>query len=229
MPKQLLFREESRAALLRGVNIEPPLGFTMVQTADLSNWSGGDREHPEWRRLIEQAHALVGGSRPAATMPRRPPRRNLRLMHLSRRHFTIAAAVVAALATGGLAIQRSCDETSRDGRSGSSETSGNSAATRVPRDVPAPSVSEGQHSSFAEARPLTLGVAEPGELFTASMKGPFESRHTSSERARSTAREHARPTGHPGARSELVGRAPRTGVCRFRRCSTARLLRAPDV
>ena len=166
-------QEEAAQGKRRGVllpvrmdAVEPPLGFTMVQTADLSNWSGGDREHQEWRRLIEQAHALVGGDRPAAAMPRRPPRRNLRLMHFSRRHFIAAAALIGVLGTAGLVIQRNCDETSRDDRLASSETSGDSAAARVPRDVPAPSVSEGQHSSFAEARPLTLGVAEPGEIFS---------------------------------------------------------------
>ena len=168
-------QEEAAQGKRRGVllpvrmdAVEPPLGFTMVQTADLSNWSGGDREHPEWRRLIEQAHALVGGSRPAATIPRRPPLTNLRLMHFSRRHFATAAVVVVGLAIGGFAVQSSCDGTSREGRESSSETSRDAAAPRVPRDVPAPSVSEGQHASFVEARPLTLGVAEPGEIFTAA-------------------------------------------------------------
>jgi TIR domain len=146
--------------------VEPPLGFTMVQTADLSDWSGGEREHPEWRRLIDQAHALVGGSRATATMPGLPPGKKMRLMHVRPRHLTAAVAVIGVLVTGGLAIQRNCDNTSRYGRSGSSEGKGDSAATRVPRDVPAPSVSAGQHSSFVEARPLSLSVAEPGEIFT---------------------------------------------------------------
>lgn len=62
------------------------------------------------------------------------------------------------------------------------------------------------------------------------MKGPLESRHTSSERARTPAREHARLVSRPGraqrawagARSERVSIVP---VSLFH----PRLLRAPDV
>jgi hypothetical protein len=167
-------QEEAAQGKRRGVllpvrldTVESPLGFTMVQTADLSDWSGGQRDHPEWRRLVDQAHALVGGSRPAAAMPPQPPRRKPRRTHFTRRHFATAAAVVAALAIGGVAFQNSCNGTSRDGSQSSTDTrGGDSAATRAPRDVPAPVVGEGQHASFAEARVLALGVAEPGEIFS---------------------------------------------------------------
>ena len=62
-----------------------------------------------------------------------------------------------------------------------------------------------------------------------SMKGPLESRHTSSERARATSREHARliePTGR--AQRAIVVRATRTSVHQFVGVPFT-LLRAPDV
>jgi hypothetical protein len=166
-------QEEAAQGKRRGVllpvrldAVEPPLGFTMVQTADLSTWSRSDREHVEWRRLIDQAHTLVGGTRSAPTMPPPEPRRKRRVTPFSLRSVSTAAAVIGVLVTGGLALQRNCGGASRDGLAGSHGTEGNSAAKHAPRDVPAPSVSEGQHSSFAEARPLALGVAEPGEILT---------------------------------------------------------------
>jgi hypothetical protein len=166
-------QEEATQGKRRGVllpvrmdAVEPPFGFTMVQTADLSDWSGGDREHPEWRRLIEQAHAVVGGSHPAATMRDRPPSRKLRLMPFSPRHLTATAAIVGALAIGGLVIQRNCGETSGNDQSGTDRARGDSEAVRMPRDVQAPSVGEGQHSSLVDARPLSLTIAEPGEIFS---------------------------------------------------------------
>jgi hypothetical protein len=32
--------------------VDPPIGFTMVETADLSDWAEGDASHPEWSRLL---------------------------------------------------------------------------------------------------------------------------------------------------------------------------------
>ena len=62
------------------------------------------------------------------------------------------------------------------------------------------------------------------------MKGPLESRHTSSERARPTAREHARRMSDPGARSE-PRRARAANGCARRSVGVHphAWLRAPDV
>src|SRR5688500_13064442 len=39
--------------------VDPPIGFTMVETADLSDWAEGDASHPEWSRLLEQLSAKL--------------------------------------------------------------------------------------------------------------------------------------------------------------------------
>ena len=63
---------------------------------------------------------------------------------------------------------------------------------------------------------------------SASMKGPLESRHTSSERR--SRRPRARPAHGPirACAADPVGRAPRTGARRSGRCLISRRLRATD-
>ena len=59
-------QEEATQGKRRGVlfpirldAVDPPIGFTMVETADLSDWQADDRSHPEWSRLIEQLRAQL--------------------------------------------------------------------------------------------------------------------------------------------------------------------------
>lgn len=46
--------------------VDPPVGFTMTQTADLSGWAG-DRTHSEWRKLVAQV--AENAKRPAKPIP----------------------------------------------------------------------------------------------------------------------------------------------------------------
>ena len=41
--------------------VAPPIGFTMIQTADLSSWKPGAKSHPEWNKLIRSLKAAVSG------------------------------------------------------------------------------------------------------------------------------------------------------------------------
>ncbi len=60
--------------------VDPPVGFTMTQAADLVGWAG-DRTAPEWRRLIE--HVAANAKRGPTPLPKeyrapapaKPPRR----------------------------------------------------------------------------------------------------------------------------------------------------------
>lgn len=47
--------------------VDPPVGFTMTQAADLVGWSG-DRTAPEWRRLIE--HVAANAKRGPTPLPK---------------------------------------------------------------------------------------------------------------------------------------------------------------
>ena len=74
--------------------VEPPIGFGMIQTADLSDWTPGDAAHPEWVKLTQSVRALIGGTAPSApskAVPP-PPRRKLLLAGV------MAAVVVVAIA-----------------------------------------------------------------------------------------------------------------------------------
>jgi hypothetical protein len=72
-------QEEATTGKRRGVLIplrleavEPPIGFGMVQTADLSDWTPGDASHPEWIKLTESVRAMIAGqgAAPRASAPR---------------------------------------------------------------------------------------------------------------------------------------------------------------
>jgi hypothetical protein len=61
-------QEEATTGKRRGVLIplrleavEPPIGFGMVQTADLSGWTPGDASHPEWIKLTQSVRAMIAG------------------------------------------------------------------------------------------------------------------------------------------------------------------------
>jgi hypothetical protein len=49
--------------------VDPPIGFGMVQAADLSNWRRGDRAHPEFVNLLVAVKALAEGRPGAAPVP----------------------------------------------------------------------------------------------------------------------------------------------------------------
>jgi hypothetical protein len=71
-------QEEATAGKRRGTLIpvrleavEPPIGFGMIQTADLSGWTPGDASHPEWIKLTQSVRAMIAAR--AATAPVSPP------------------------------------------------------------------------------------------------------------------------------------------------------------
>ena len=106
-------QEEATAGKKRGALIplrleavEPPIGFGMIQTADLSDWTPGDTAHPEWIKLMQSVHALVAArssatpASPASPAPAspspvapRPRRKPLPVLKL-------AMAAVAVLIVG---------------------------------------------------------------------------------------------------------------------------------
>ena len=99
-------QEEATAGKRRGVLIparleavEPPIGFGMIQTADLSDWTPGDSAHPEWVKLTQSVRALIGGTAPSAPSApsKAPPPRPRRKLHLA---GVMAAIVVVAIAGG---------------------------------------------------------------------------------------------------------------------------------
>jgi len=104
-------QEEATAGKRRGVLIplrleavEPPIGFGMIQTADLSDWKPGDKSHPEWIKLTTSVHAMIGGAAAttdsAAGAPVAPARPPARAPKNSIWLPAIAALVVVAVGLG---------------------------------------------------------------------------------------------------------------------------------
>ena len=158
--------------------VDPPIGFTMVETADLSDWAEGDAGHPEWSRLLEQLRAKMrsGSAAPASDVKRVVgtrirPALDLSVLVGSRTALiaTLGAIVLAvviafALLRGG--PDASTGQTAKEGAPAADESTAPAAGPAQPRDVPAPVVAAGVNATMAEARPLALGVAEPGEILT---------------------------------------------------------------
>jgi len=193
-------QEEATQGKRRGVlfpirfdNVDPPIGFTMVETADLSSWRADDRHHPEWSRLLEQLRARVTSASPAPTsgrsvetVPPRVPRQVLPSVERkpggNRLGFAIGGgAIVLAVFVGSFLMQRgrsagagdnaaaAATPSSTPAAAAATATSGSSSkppAAVAPRDAAAPPVAPGKNSTLADARPLALDVAEAGELLT---------------------------------------------------------------
>jgi hypothetical protein len=102
-------KEEATVGKNRGVllpvkidEVDPPLGFMMIQAANLTGWRG-DRNDPHWTFFLDAVRSILSGT-PAAEAPVR---------HAPRAHnpfaipaVVLAAVVVAALAVWGFVFQR---------------------------------------------------------------------------------------------------------------------------
>jgi hypothetical protein len=82
--------------------VEPPIGFRMIQTADLSNWKPGMRSNSEWNKLIRSLNAVVSGSTVPIVPPRsaQPEQKELHLRYI----FRPLPLVLVALTALGLGI-----------------------------------------------------------------------------------------------------------------------------
>ncbi len=78
---------------------EPPMGFTLIQSANLSRWSG-DVHDAQWRLLINEVTALVRGGKPAPPPPQTWLEKLYRWMRGHRQQ-------VALLGLGAVALGRS--------------------------------------------------------------------------------------------------------------------------
>ncbi len=103
-------QEEATLAKRRGAivpcridAVDPPIGFTMVQTADLVGWSG-DRAHPEWRKLV--GHIAENAKRP----PKNPPKAHAEAAPAKKGFnaglFAVGIGVLVALGAGGWFLTR---------------------------------------------------------------------------------------------------------------------------
>ena len=96
-------KEEATVGKNRGVlvpvlidEVDPPLGFMMIQAADLIGWQG-DRDDPRWGFFLEAVRATMhGGAMRPAEAPVRPARRRMS-------PFLLPVAAVALIAALGVA------------------------------------------------------------------------------------------------------------------------------
>jgi hypothetical protein len=78
--------------------VEPPIGFTMVQTADLTGWTG-DRAHPEWRKLV--GHIAENAKRPAKNAPKAHAAAPEKKKGFNAGLFAAGVGILVALGAGG--------------------------------------------------------------------------------------------------------------------------------
>ena len=170
-------QEEATQGKRRGVlfpvrldAVDPPIGFTMVETVDLSGWQVGDRGHAEWSRLIEQLRGqlqrTVPASSPGSIAAAQPPRAMRARDGNWVRLAAAGSAVVLAIVAGGVMVQRGCDAAPIEGVPDSAASLTTPGAPELPREVPDPKVAAGTNSTIIDPRPLGLGVVEPGEILT---------------------------------------------------------------
>jgi hypothetical protein len=95
-------KEEATVGKNRGVllpakidEVEPPLGFMMIQAANLVGWKG-DRKDPRWAAFLEAVHAILHGeARILADAPLRRPQRKVGLAFPLAGVGVLTAAAVA--------------------------------------------------------------------------------------------------------------------------------------
>ena len=83
--------------------VEPPIGFTMVQTADLIGWTG-DRAHPEWRKLV--GHIAENAKRPAKNAPKAHAAAPEKKKGFNAGMLAVGLGVLVALGAGGWFLTR---------------------------------------------------------------------------------------------------------------------------
>jgi hypothetical protein len=178
-------QEEATQGKRRGVlfpvrldAVDPPIGFAMVETADLSDWHADDRDHSEWSRLLEQLReklqTVAATAAPNAVAVVTPPRAVRKGDGSRVRLVAAGSAIVLAIIVGGFVVQRGCRAVPIENipasagsipAAGSAPAAAGSVSPQL-REVPAPAVAAGKNPTIADARPLGLGVAEPGEILT---------------------------------------------------------------
>lgn len=114
-------KEEATVGKTRGVllpvkidEVEPPLGFMMIQAADLVGWRG-DRADPRWAVFLEAVHAVLHGEAPARLdAPVRVVRRRPRFaIPLAIGGLVLATAAITAFVVPGLMTGRNTSTVER--------------------------------------------------------------------------------------------------------------------
>src|SRR5262245_57810416 len=168
-------QEEATQGKRRGVlfpirfdNVDPPIGFTMVETADLSGWREDHRDHPEWSRLLEQLRAKLksgaGAARSGTVTETRPP--IVRRTPDGNRAALLAGggAIVLAFAVGGFMMQRGCRAAPDENASAASVATPRGSAAAVPGgSAPAPPRSAAATATSGSA-PGSSGPIAPREV-----------------------------------------------------------------
>lgn len=101
-------KEEANVGKMRGIllpvrldNVDPPLGFTLIQAVDMVGWAG-DKSDKRWQFLLDNVRNILSGETPAtfdAPLKNKPAARSS-----NAKTFAIAGVVVAALLMGAAAL-----------------------------------------------------------------------------------------------------------------------------
>lgn len=108
-------KEEATVGKNRGVllpvkidEVDPPLGFMMIQAADLVGWSG-DRKDPRWGFLLEAVNAVLRNEGPPKAFDaplKQRPQQPRRVLPLIAGGVALAAVAVAAVVFSGVLKDR---------------------------------------------------------------------------------------------------------------------------
>ena len=127
-------------------NVEPPLGFTLIQAADLQNWDG-DIEDPHWDFFIESIRAVLSGE--PVTGMEKPPK-----AAPQGRSPLIAAIAVGVVAGGGLYIAQSLRSPSTPAAGPAVSSAGPAGPSSTPPAAAEPS--DGERALFDKAQKSAL-------------------------------------------------------------------------
>jgi hypothetical protein len=174
-------QEEATLAKRRGAivpcridAVEPPIGFTMVQTADLVGWTG-DRAHPEWRKLV--GHIAENAKRPAKNAPKAHTAATEKKKGFNAGLFAAGVGILVALSAGGWFLTRDVSGkatigSARDAGGGSEYT----ATVEVQRGAGASGA--GIDAGEAQSPPGAAAAEQPAAKF-AGHTGPIAALATS--------------------------------------------------
>jgi hypothetical protein len=132
-------------------NVDPPLGFGLIQMADLVGWEGDRTKNPQWDHFLSSVKSVLQGL--PMTGLERPVRRRSRWPLIA----GLAALVVALGAGGWWAMQelRKIDTVTLDYDSGSSTTITRTPTPGTPSTGPA-SPSANEQAMFDKAQESRL-------------------------------------------------------------------------
>lgn len=149
-------KEEAGVGKRRGIllpiridDVEPPLGFSLIQMGDLIGWNG-DTKDPHWKLVLSAIRAIISGERPQGLEA--PPKRGNR--------FPIIGAIAGVMLLLAVAVGATLYFNGDGATGGGEQTASVESPQRPPAPPPAASGPDGS-APAASAPAASTAVATP--------------------------------------------------------------------